>query len=109
MNDHDVLTVLYAELRDTMPSLPSLVSDADARMTWLAHVAQVVQAMPTPTQQWACLTDLADLLVTTRYPGMPIMTAYHWLARECRLEHVLAQAREEQLRQAMHEGLDTRS
>ena len=65
--------------------------------------------MPTHTRQWACLTELADLLVTTRYVGMPLSLAYTWLAKECQLEHVLAQVQAEQLRQAMNEGLDTRS
>lgn len=103
MTSTDCLHTMFAELRATMPPLPSLVSDGDRRTQWLASVTQVIQAMPTPTQQWACLTELAALLVTTRYPGLALSQAYAWLAQQCGLEHVLPQVQADQLRQALNE------
>lgn len=85
----DVLTTLYNELRTQLPPLPAMMTDGDRRTTWLANLAQVLQAMKTPEQQWACLTDIADHLNATQYPGLPLAVTYGWLAQQCQLEHVL--------------------
>lgn len=99
----DVLQAMYEELRATLPPLPALISDADRRSAWLAHLAQVVGAMQSPEQQWAALVQISNDLVTTRYPGLPMALAYAWLAQQCGLEHVLRIVQAQHLKDAREE------
>lgn len=96
---------MFNELRRDLPPLPSLISDADARTIWLASLAQVLQAMNNPEQQWACLTLVAQDVVAHRYPGLPLNQAYSWLAQQCGLDHVLGQVQADHLKQALKELL----
>ena len=82
----DCIQELFNELRSQLPPLPSLVSNADARMAWLSGMAQIIAALPTAEQRWACVVLLANDLVTLRYPGMPLSMAYGWLAKELGVE-----------------------
>lgn len=100
---NDCLQAMFEELRTTIPPLPALLSDADARQGWLSSVALVIGAMKKPAQQWAALTVLAQDLVTTRYPDLPLALAYGVLAEQCGLTHVLAQVQAEHLKQALEQ------
>ena len=75
----DCLLAMFDELRTQLPPLPALVSDADARTQWLSAMRQVVQALPTKRQRTAAVIQLADDLVTSRYPGLPLAMACAWL------------------------------
>ncbi len=82
----DCIQEMFNELRSQLPPLPSLNCDADARTNWLSGMAQIIAAMPTPEQRWACVVLLANDLVTLRYPGMQLSMAYSWLAKELGVE-----------------------
>lgn len=86
MTSTDAVQEMFNELRSQLPPLPSLVSNADARMAWLSGMAQIIAALPTAEQRWACVVLLANDLVTLRYPGMPLPMAYGWLAKELGVE-----------------------
>jgi hypothetical protein len=70
---------MFTELRAQLPPLPALVSDADARTNWLSAMRELIQALPTRQQRAAAVIQLADDLVTRRYPGMPLSMAVIWL------------------------------
>lgn len=82
----DVLCEMYTELRAQLPPLPALVSDADSRTQWLHAMREVVQALPTKRQRTACVIQLADDLVTLRYPGLPLSMATAWLCGQFGIE-----------------------
>ena len=86
MTSTDAVQEMFNELRSQLPPLPSLNSDADARTNWLSGMAQIIQALPSAEQRWACVVLLANDLVTLRYPGMPLSMAYAWLAKELGVE-----------------------
>ena len=75
----DCLLAMFTELRAQLPPLPDLVSDGDARSAWLSAMRGVIQALPTRQQRAAAVIQLADDLVTLRYPGMPLSMAVGWL------------------------------
>ena len=75
----DAISEMYTELRAQLPPLPALVSDADARATWLSAMRELIQALPTRAQRTAAVIQVADDLVTRRYPGLPVSMATAWL------------------------------
>ena len=83
----DCVHEMFTELRRDLPSLPHLAC-GDERVAWLSAVKQVIHAMPTPEQQWACCVLLANDLIIHRYPGLELSVAYGWLAKELEVPYV---------------------
>jgi hypothetical protein len=78
MMSADCLQNLFAELRLDMPGLPVLISDADARTTWLEAMKQVIRAMPRG-QQYSALVDVSHDLQARCYPSLPSSMLFCWL------------------------------
>ena len=79
MRQPGAILEMVAELRSQLPPLPALVSDADERTRWLSAMRDLIAALPTTRQRTACVIQLADDLVTLRYPGLPLSMAAAWL------------------------------
>ena len=86
MKELDCVMEMYTELRAQLPPLPDLVSDADARTQWLYAMRGMIHALPTRAQRTAAVIQLADDLVTRRYPGMPLSMATAWLCGQFGIE-----------------------
>ena len=77
---------LFAELRRDMPGLPALISDGDARSTFLAAMKQVIMAMPREQQLISVVLVARDLQARC-YPSLPITMLSGWLCGQFGISH----------------------
>ena len=82
----DAISEMFTELRQQLPPLPDLISNGDARQNWLHDMGQLIQALPTRAQRSAAVIQLADDLVTRRYPGLPLTMVVAWLCGQFGIE-----------------------
>lgn len=75
----DALNEMFTELRQQLPPLPALASDADARENWLHAMGELIRELPTRQQRTAAVIQAADDLVTLRYPVLPLSLVVEWL------------------------------
>ena len=92
----DCVLDMFEELRTQLPPLPALVSDADARTRWLSAMQTIILSLPTKRQRTACVIQVADDLVTLRYPGLPIGMVAVWLCQQFGMEPSELNLEEEQ-------------